>query len=181
MASILHLFGEDVGGVDNTRYVEDDHLVVEDVFLDCYLPDVEVFHAFTNTQFAPLDTGLVVVVDRGGGFVVREPKVTTFEAEGHGALGAFVSGQHFSMGAAAGTLVLAEGIPGYWSPHPHDDIPAHGSIFPKGYFCAIRDGAANLGAPACVCVGGTKMGMMREGSMSIGVCFLVMSKWEVKV
>ena len=134
--------------------MKDGDPVFLNILFHCHLTDVEVFHVLANRIFAPLHTGLVVVVQGCGVTVVREGEVAAFVAEGHGALRAFIGGQNLGLGAAAAALILAEGLPGHRAPHPHDNEAAHGAVFPKGNIRAIRDAVVDLGAPASIGVSG---------------------------
>lgn len=59
----------------------DSDLVCNNVFLNRHLAEVKVFHALADAVLAPFDTGLVVIIDGGGGISVRKAEVAAFEAK----------------------------------------------------------------------------------------------------
>jgi hypothetical protein len=151
--SILDFFGEYIRGINLTRYVMDSDLFVNDVFLNRDLSKVEVFHALANAVLAPFDTGLVVIIDGGGDVGVRKAEVTAFKAKFTCTLGAFVGGLDFGLCAAAATLLLPEGVPSNWAPHPHHQVARHGAEFPEGDLGSIRDRVVDLRSPIGIRVG----------------------------
>ena len=70
-----------------------------------------MFGAFVRAGGRPVDTGLVVVVNRGGCDAVRHIHVGGAIADVKELLDAFVGGQNFGLVRALRCLFLADGFP----------------------------------------------------------------------
>ena len=97
MCCVVHFLCEDITRIDlawNLGYIVAFSLVS---LADTVLAKVQVFDAFGSAGGSPVNTGLVVIVDRSRGLAIYHTKVNGLEFDRVGFLNTFVGCQDFSF------------------------------------------------------------------------------------
>ena len=111
MYCVAHFLCEDIARIDlswNMGYIAAFSLVS---LADTVLAKVQVFDAFGSAGGSPVNTGLVVIVDRSRGLAVNHTEVKGPKFDRINFLNAFVGCQNFSFTRAEGGMVLADRFP----------------------------------------------------------------------
>ena len=122
MGIIFDFFGEEIAGIDETRYV----LNFDDPPLMCFantvFMEVDVFCAFEGDRGGPVDCRFVIVVDRDALRGIGEAEVLSAVFDREEIVDAFVCSINFSHTETVCCFILSDGFPSNGPPCATDKI-----------------------------------------------------------
>ena len=127
MSIIFNLFGEEVTGVDDTRYVFDLNNPPLMCFADTVLVKIDVFGALEGDRGGPIDCCFVVVVDWDAIGSIGETEILGAMLDGKKVVDTLVSGVDFSHTGTVCCFVLPDGFPSNRPPCTTDDVSREGA------------------------------------------------------
>lgn len=143
--------------------------------------EVDVAHPLCACAFRPVDSPLIVVVEKCGRGSVWEVHVVAPVAERQDFLDSFIRCADFSFASGATCAFLSDGFPCDGAPASHDQKTAHRSILEELDLLSVWDRAADLAAPVGVTETLKRRAGGRRRTRGVGVRLPVVRWWVMHV
>ena len=97
MGSVFHFFGENVARVDTARNMENLGSIILMTFSDLILAKVDMFDSFRGSRRRPVNTSLIVIVNRSAVIGTKKTQVLSSKFERLKICDAFVGSVDFGF------------------------------------------------------------------------------------